>query len=124
VARIEVTVRLSERAAGNRVKYVSGMFRGMALSRWDELVRSMRKEAVMGMAGDEFKRLTTREFYPESERLRMENELRNHRMVDDDHVTYTNRFRELSRLVPHLVAPIFKQIERYIQGLNPPIQGL
>ena len=45
-------------------------------------------------------------------------------MIGEDHVSYTDRFRELSRLVPHPVTPVCKQIERYIQGLNPPIQGL
>ncbi|GJS07962.1 hypothetical protein Tco_0364758 [Tanacetum coccineum] len=33
------------------------------------------------------------------------------------HVAYTNRFHELARLVPHLVTPENKRIERYIYGL-------
>ncbi|GJR81950.1 hypothetical protein Tco_0152735 [Tanacetum coccineum] len=40
------------------------------------------------------------------------------------HVVYTNRFHELARLVPHLVTPENKRIERYIYGLALQIQGM
>ncbi|GKC04580.1 putative reverse transcriptase domain-containing protein, partial [Tanacetum coccineum] len=42
----------------------------------------------------------------------------------DGHVVYTNRFHELARLVPHLVTPENKRIERYIYGLALQIQGM
>nr|GEY36206.1 retrovirus-related Pol polyprotein from transposon TNT 1-94 [Tanacetum cinerariifolium] len=38
-------------------------------------------------------------------------------MVEADHVAYICRFHEPSRLVPHLVTPEKKRIERYIYGL-------
>nr|GEX38060.1 putative ribonuclease H-like domain-containing protein [Tanacetum cinerariifolium] len=37
------------------------------------------------------------------------------------HAAYTDRFHELARLVPHLVTPKNKRIERYIYGLAPQI---
>ncbi|GKC20200.1 hypothetical protein Tco_1022350, partial [Tanacetum coccineum] len=39
-------------------------------------------------------------------------------------VTYTDRFHELARLVPHLVTPKSRKIERYIYGLAPQICGM
>ncbi|GJZ51151.1 hypothetical protein Tco_0605666 [Tanacetum coccineum] len=45
-------------------------------------------------------------------------------MVGDGHATYTNRFHELARLVPHLVTPENKRIERYAYGLAPQIHGM
>ncbi|GJU01666.1 putative reverse transcriptase domain-containing protein [Tanacetum coccineum] len=45
-------------------------------------------------------------------------------MVVAGHVTYTDRFHELARLVPYLVTPKNKRIERYIYGLAPQIQGM
>ncbi|GJS40982.1 putative reverse transcriptase domain-containing protein [Tanacetum coccineum] len=45
-------------------------------------------------------------------------------MVGADHATYTDRFHELARLVPHLVTPENKRIERYIYGLASHIQGM
>ncbi|GKB26994.1 reverse transcriptase domain-containing protein [Tanacetum coccineum] len=38
-------------------------------------------------------------------------------MVEVGHATYTDRFHKLARLVPHLVTPENKRIERYIYGL-------
>ncbi|GJZ35268.1 putative reverse transcriptase domain-containing protein [Tanacetum coccineum] len=40
------------------------------------------------------------------------------------HATYTDRFHELTRLVPHLVTPETKRIERYIYGLALSIYGM
>ncbi|GJZ45453.1 putative reverse transcriptase domain-containing protein [Tanacetum coccineum] len=45
-------------------------------------------------------------------REKLESELRNHAMVGAGHATYTDRFHELARLVPHLVTPENRRIER------------
>ena len=38
--------------------------------------------------------------------------------------SYTTRFHELSRLVPHMVTPEYKRVERYIWGLSPKIRSM
>ncbi|GKG50991.1 hypothetical protein Tco_0539115, partial [Tanacetum coccineum] len=38
-------------------------------------------------------------------------------MVGAGHAAYTDRFYELARLVPHLVTPETRMIERYVYGL-------
>ncbi|GJU86805.1 putative reverse transcriptase domain-containing protein [Tanacetum coccineum] len=40
------------------------------------------------------------------------------------HAAYTDRFNELARLVPHLVTPESRIIERYVYGLAPQIRGM
>ncbi|GKC16911.1 reverse transcriptase domain-containing protein, partial [Tanacetum coccineum] len=45
-------------------------------------------------------------------------------MVEAGHTTYTDRFQELARLVPHLVTSENRRIERYVYGLAPQIQGM
>nr|GEV89534.1 reverse transcriptase domain-containing protein [Tanacetum cinerariifolium] len=45
-------------------------------------------------------------------------------MVEAGHVAYTNRFHELASLVPYLVTPKAKRIERYVYGLAPQIRGM
>ncbi|GJW38338.1 regulator of rDNA transcription protein 15, partial [Tanacetum coccineum] len=40
------------------------------------------------------------------------------------HAAYTDRFHELARLVPHLVTPEKKRIERYIYGLSSQIRAM
>nr|GEU37343.1 hypothetical protein [Tanacetum cinerariifolium] len=42
----------------------------------------------------------------------------NHAMVRAGHAAYTDRFHELARLVPHLVTPKSRKIERYVYGLT------
>ncbi|GKB44186.1 putative reverse transcriptase domain-containing protein, partial [Tanacetum coccineum] len=45
-------------------------------------------------------------------------------MVGPGHAAYTDRFHELARLVPHLVTPEGKSIERYVYGLAPQIREM
>ncbi|GJZ08284.1 hypothetical protein Tco_0542567 [Tanacetum coccineum] len=40
------------------------------------------------------------------------------------HAAYTDRFHELAWLVPHLVTPEGKRIERYMYGLDLQIRGM
>nr|GEV84622.1 putative reverse transcriptase domain-containing protein [Tanacetum cinerariifolium] len=54
----------------------------------------------------------------------VETELWNHVMVEASHAAYTDRFHELARLVPHLVTPESRMIERYVYGLAPQICGM
>ncbi|GJY99936.1 hypothetical protein Tco_0517366 [Tanacetum coccineum] len=47
-----------------------------------------------------------------------------HAIVGAGHAAYTDRFYELARLVPHLVTPKSRMIERYVYGLAPQIRGM
>ncbi|GKE82091.1 hypothetical protein Tco_1552091, partial [Tanacetum coccineum] len=48
----------------------------------------------------------------------------NHAMVGAGHAVYTDRFHELARLVPHLLTPESRMIERYVYDLAPQIRGM
>ncbi|GJX16766.1 hypothetical protein Tco_0217598 [Tanacetum coccineum] len=58
------------------------------------------------------------------EMQKLESELWNHAMVGAGHAAYTNRFHELARLVPYLVTPESRMIERYVYGLASQIHGM
>ncbi|GKC00579.1 putative reverse transcriptase domain-containing protein [Tanacetum coccineum] len=60
------------------------------------------REAAIGMIWNDFKALLVEEFCP----------------------TYTDRFHELAKLVPHLVTPESARIKRYVAGLAPEIRGM
>ncbi|GJU63388.1 putative reverse transcriptase domain-containing protein [Tanacetum coccineum] len=64
------------------------------------------------------------QFCPSHEMQKLEYELWNHAMVRASHAVYTNRFYELARLVPHLVTPESRMIERYAYGLALQIHGM
>ncbi|GJT77572.1 hypothetical protein Tco_1044297 [Tanacetum coccineum] len=68
--------------------------------------------------------LMREEFCPSNEMQKLETELWNHVMVGATYATYTDRFHELARLVPHLVTPKNRRIERYAYGLAPQIRGM
>nr|GEV04408.1 reverse transcriptase domain-containing protein [Tanacetum cinerariifolium] len=95
-------------------------------TRWME-----KKESVQDMSGCsdnqkvkysagsfvDFKTLTREDICPVNEMQKLETEFWNHAMVGAGHAAYTDRFYELARLVPHLVTPENKRIERYSHGL-------
>ncbi|GJS63403.1 putative ribonuclease H-like domain-containing protein [Tanacetum coccineum] len=64
------------------------------------------------------------EFCPSHEMQKLKFELWNHAMVEAGHATYNDRLHELARLVPHLVTPKSRMIERYVHGLAPQIHGM
>nr|GEY06568.1 hypothetical protein [Tanacetum cinerariifolium] len=55
---------------------------------------------------------------------KLETELLNHAMVRAGHAAYTDRFHELATLVPYLVTPESRNIERYMYCLAPQIHGM
>ncbi|GJW53935.1 hypothetical protein Tco_0098020, partial [Tanacetum coccineum] len=58
--------------------------------------------------------LMSKEFCPNNEMQKLETEFWCHAMVGAGHAAYTDRFHELSRLVPYLVTPENKRIERML----------
>ncbi|GKA97215.1 putative reverse transcriptase domain-containing protein [Tanacetum coccineum] len=80
-------------------------------------VQTRGQEAAVGMTWEDFKVLMRKELCPNSEMQTLETEFWCHVMVEAGHAAYTDRFHELTRLVPHLVTPENKRIERYIYGL-------
>ncbi|GJW58155.1 putative reverse transcriptase domain-containing protein [Tanacetum coccineum] len=61
---------------------------------------------------------------PSYKMQKLELELWNHAIVGVGHAAYTDRFHELARLVPHLVTPESRMIERYVYGLAPQIRRI
>ncbi|GKE36238.1 putative reverse transcriptase domain-containing protein [Tanacetum coccineum] len=76
------------------------------------------------MSWDNIKVLMREEFFPSNEMQKLETELWNHTMVEAGHAVYTDRFHELARLVPHLVTPENRRIERYVYGLASQMRGM
>ncbi|GKB51946.1 putative reverse transcriptase domain-containing protein [Tanacetum coccineum] len=72
----------------------------------------------------DFKTLMREELYPNNEMQKLESEFLCHAMVRVGHAAYIDRFYKLARLVPYLVTPENKKIERYIYDLAPQIRGM
>nr|GFA35242.1 reverse transcriptase domain-containing protein [Tanacetum cinerariifolium] len=72
----------------------------------------LAQEVVVSMSRNDFKFIMIEEFCPSHDMQKLETELWNHAMVGAGHATYTDRFHELARLVPHLVTLESRKIKR------------
>ncbi|GJR91906.1 reverse transcriptase domain-containing protein [Tanacetum coccineum] len=102
----------------------------IALTRWIEETGNAVIDntedvwAATAISWNYFKALMVEEFCPSNEMEKLENEFWNHKMVGANHASYTDRFHELAKLVPHLVTPESSRIKRYIAGLALEIRGM
>ncbi|GJT89330.1 reverse transcriptase domain-containing protein [Tanacetum coccineum] len=140
------TIVMKSNNGANNQGNGNGVVKGVQWQRWRVSIQSMGREdgisnryeqlcnqpegeargraAAVGMAWDDFKTLLREEYCPHNEMEKLENEFWNHTMVGAGHATYRDRFHELANLVPHLVTPEFKRIDRYIYCLVPEINGM
>ncbi|GJY58720.1 putative reverse transcriptase domain-containing protein [Tanacetum coccineum] len=99
-------------------KEYDGKRGAVVLTRWIEKMENVQD--ISGCSNDQKVKYTAGsfvEFCPSHEMQKLESELWNHAMVRAGHAKYTDRFHELARLVPHLVTPESRMIERYVYGL-------
>ncbi|GJY91993.1 putative reverse transcriptase domain-containing protein, partial [Tanacetum coccineum] len=124
IEKMEPVIENSGCLENQKVKYAASSFINKALTWWNTQIQARGREAAIRMTRVEFKALLMEEFYPSNEMEKLESEFWNHTMVGANHARYTDQFHELAKLVPHLVTPESKRIERYINGLAPQIRGM
>nr|GEV54280.1 reverse transcriptase domain-containing protein [Tanacetum cinerariifolium] len=124
VEKIEAVQDINGCGDNQKVKYLTGSLTGRALTWCNSKVKTRGHEAAVGMTWEDFKALMKEEYCPTNKMQRLETEFWNHVMVGAGHSSYTDRFHELARLVPHLVTPKTKMIKRYVYGLAPQICGM
>ncbi|GKC85862.1 putative reverse transcriptase domain-containing protein, partial [Tanacetum coccineum] len=103
---------------GCNLKEYDGKEGDVVLTYWIEKMESVHD--MSGCSIDQKVKYTAGSFVD----AKMETELWNHAMVRAGHVAYTDRFHELARLVPYLVTPESRMIERFVYGLAPQIHGM
>ncbi|GJW54446.1 putative reverse transcriptase domain-containing protein, partial [Tanacetum coccineum] len=114
---------VNDNIRGEKVKYTIGSFVGKDLTWWNSQIYTRSREVIAGMSWEDFKTLTREEFFLINEMQKLEIEFWNHAMVGAGHAAYTDWFHKLSRLVPHLVTPENKRIERNGSVENNPEKG-
>nr|GEV05314.1 hypothetical protein [Tanacetum cinerariifolium] len=112
IEKIESVQDMSGCSIAQKVKYTVGLFVGKALTWWNSQIRTLKREVVVSMSWNDFKFMMIEEFCISHEMQKLETKLWNHAMVGAVHAIYTDRFHELARLVPHLVTPESRKIER------------
>ncbi|KAD3337196.1 hypothetical protein E3N88_32716 [Mikania micrantha] len=105
-----------------KVRYATSVYQKRALTWWNTEKRTRGAETALALTWDEVKRLMTEEFCPRNEMMKLESEFWNLKQDSGENLAYTNRHHELSLLVPHMVTPLSRAIEKYISGLPMQIQ--
>ncbi|GJU97381.1 putative reverse transcriptase domain-containing protein [Tanacetum coccineum] len=124
IEKIESVHDISGCSVDQKVKYTAGSFVGKALTWWNSQIRTLSQKVAISMSWNDFKFMMIQEFCPSHEIQKLETELWNHAMVGAGHAAYIDRFHELARLVPYLVTPKSRMIERYVYGLAQQIRGM
>ncbi|GJS10830.1 putative reverse transcriptase domain-containing protein [Tanacetum coccineum] len=112
IGKMENVQDMSGCSNDQKVKYNAGSFVGKALTWWNSQIRMLSWEVTVSMSWNDFMFIMIQEFCPSHEMQKLESELWNHVMVGAGHAAYTDRFHELAMLVPHLVTPESRIIER------------
>ncbi|GJY12508.1 putative reverse transcriptase domain-containing protein [Tanacetum coccineum] len=124
IEKMESVQDMSGCSINQKVKYSANSFVGKALTWWNSQIHTLSREVAVSMSWNDFKFMMVEDFCPSHEMQKLKTELWNHVMVRVGHATYTDRFRKLARLVPHLVTPESRKIESYVYGLDPHIHGM
>ena len=119
---IENTFTISDCPDELRVGYAGSMLHKRALTWWNSEKRTRGADAALALSWEEFKTIMTEEFCPRNEIKKLEDEFYHLVQKSGDNMGYTTRFHELSILIPHMVTPLSRAIEKYIGGLPLPIK--
>ncbi|KAI3814005.1 hypothetical protein L1987_18744 [Smallanthus sonchifolius] len=97
----------------------------VGLMRWIEKMESVIDiSECTADCMEDLKNMMIEEYCPRNELQKIETEMWNLQMIGDDVAGYTDRFNELAILVPHMVTPEHKRVERYLWGLAPQIRSM
>ncbi|KAJ0693671.1 putative transcription factor interactor and regulator CCHC(Zn) family [Helianthus annuus] len=124
VEKTDTVLRASKCAPDDQVTYISGLFRDGALSWWKLQVQTMGEAVAYALSWDELKELMYKKYYSRTESQKVETEFWNLKMEGPKIAEYVEKFQVLSRIVPYMVDPEFKRIERFIWGLAPQIMSM
>ncbi|KAJ0926534.1 putative nucleotidyltransferase, Ribonuclease H [Helianthus annuus] len=122
--KTESTIRMSRCTPEQTVVYATGLFVDEALTWWNLQVQTLGDVAAYGLTWEELKERMREKYCSRAELQKLETEFWHLEMVGADVSGYTQRFHDLSRVIPYMVTPEFKRVERYIWGLHPEIRSL
>ncbi|GJX41644.1 reverse transcriptase domain-containing protein [Tanacetum coccineum] len=94
-----------------------------ALTWWNSHKRTIRTDAAYALSWRELIKLMTEVYCPRNEIQKMETELWNLSVKNNDMATYTQRFQELTMMCTKMVPEEEDRVEKFIGGLPDNIQG-
>ncbi|GJT35418.1 putative reverse transcriptase domain-containing protein [Tanacetum coccineum] len=106
-----------------QVKYATCTLLDSALTWWNSHKRTIETDAAYALSWREMMKLMTEVYCPRNEIQKIENELWNLSVKNNDIVNYTQRFQELTMMCTKMVPEEEDRVEKFIGGLPDNIQG-
>ncbi|GKC73513.1 putative reverse transcriptase domain-containing protein [Tanacetum coccineum] len=106
-----------------QVKYATCTLLNSALTWWNSHKRTVGTDAAFAMSWRELMKLMVEVYCPRNEIQKIESELWNLTMKNNDLAAYTQRFQELTIMCTKMVLEEEDRVEKFIGGLPDNIQG-
>ncbi|GJX47638.1 putative reverse transcriptase domain-containing protein [Tanacetum coccineum] len=106
-----------------QVKYDTCTLIDSTLTWWNSHKRTIGTDAAYALSWRELLKLMTEVYYLRNEIQKMETELWNLSVKNNDIATYTQRFQELTMMCTKMVPEEEDRVEKFIRGLPDNIQG-
>ncbi|GJU02624.1 putative reverse transcriptase domain-containing protein [Tanacetum coccineum] len=121
--KMETVFHISNCPEKSQVKYATCTLLDSALTWWNSHKRTIGTEAAFAMSWGELMKLMTEVYCPRNEIQKMETELWNLTVKNNDLTAYTQRFQELTMMCTKMVPEEEDRVEKFIGGLLDNIQG-
>ncbi|GJR07696.1 putative reverse transcriptase domain-containing protein [Tanacetum coccineum] len=121
--KMEIVFHISNCLERYQVKYATCTLLDSALIWWNSHKRTVGTDAVYTLSWRELSKLMTEVNCPRNKIQKMETELWNLTVKNNDMATYTQRFQELTMMCTKMVPEEEDRVEKFIGGLPNNIQG-
>ncbi|GJV72849.1 reverse transcriptase domain-containing protein [Tanacetum coccineum] len=121
--KMETMFHISNCPEKYQVKYATCTLLNSALTWWNSHKRTIGAEAAFAMSWRELMKLMAEVYCPRNEIQKMESELWNLTVKNNDLAAYTQRFQELTMMCTKMVPEEEDRVEKFIGGLPDNIQG-
>ncbi|GJX96178.1 putative reverse transcriptase domain-containing protein [Tanacetum coccineum] len=121
--KMETVFHISNYPENYQVKYVTCTLLNSDLTWWNSHKRTIGTDAAFAMSWRELMKLMAEVYCPRNEIQKMESELWNLTVKNNDLDAYTQRFQELTMICTKIVPKEEDRVEKFIGGLPDNIQG-
>ncbi|GJU45351.1 putative reverse transcriptase domain-containing protein [Tanacetum coccineum] len=121
--KMETVFHISNCPEKYQVKYATCTLLDSALTWWNSHKRTIRTDAAYALSWRELMKLMTEVYCSRNKIQRMETELWNLSVKNNDIANYTRRFQELTMMCTKMVPEEEDRVEKFIGGLPDNIQG-
>ncbi|GJX88437.1 putative reverse transcriptase domain-containing protein [Tanacetum coccineum] len=121
--KMETVFHISNCLEKYQVKYATCTLLNSELTWWNSHKRTIGTEAAFAMSWRELMKLMIEVYCPRNEIQKMESELWNLTVKNNDLTAYTQRFQELTMMCTKIVLEEEDRIDKFIGGLPDNIQG-